>query len=526
MNNEENNNGMALALSVMPKQPHRIISNVKNNIIKRKIGNISDGDGALMMQVDDEQDNNIDLSSFNLSTIGENLLSEETVKDLTLIQCRKIERSISNMRASLEVEDDDSSNSDNMNDLNHLLKETAEKLLAHNKHLNNNEGRDGGLSWRLEDLVKLKAYYHFLNTGKLIELSECHIVNSDDNNEITIKIQDEEYLGGIIMFCSHDISRYALRRGIAKDKESIIIARDIVLELINCLLEFDFRNGPLRRKYDGLKYSLKTLENTIYELSLVEKKEELPSPNNKNENTNSSNQPETNSIVRLNKTEMDEIHKRYEAYDELREKLIKRCRDVQKYAKQSIFALHRSDYDRANTLISQCEGIINQDLFATFIQNEPKLRYGSFSNCAEEYVEAILFQTWLRHQKILSLQDIRCNNNSADIITIEEYMGGLLDVTGEIGRYAVARGTERDVKAVRFCLETVLRIWTEIQKMGGSSLLHKKFLQKKLETLNFTVKKLEVNLYELNLLKSGSNHVDMSTRLEDDTAVGMRGDDE
>ena len=38
------------------------------------------------------------------------------------------------------------------------------------------------------------------------------------------------------------------------------------------MLEFDFRNGPIRRKYDGLKYALKTIEDIVYEISLVEDK--------------------------------------------------------------------------------------------------------------------------------------------------------------------------------------------------------------------------------------------------------------
>lgn len=33
--------------------------------------------------------------------------------------------------------------------------------------------------------------------------------------------------------------------------------------------QFDFRNGALRKKFDGLKYTLKKLESTLYELSLT-----------------------------------------------------------------------------------------------------------------------------------------------------------------------------------------------------------------------------------------------------------------
>ncbi len=40
-------------------------------------------------------------------------------------------------------------------------------------------------------------------------------------------------------------------------------------------LQFDFRNSPLRKRYDGLKYTLKKLENTLYELSLTEQARQL-----------------------------------------------------------------------------------------------------------------------------------------------------------------------------------------------------------------------------------------------------------
>jgi predicted transcriptional regulator len=36
------------------------------------------------------------------------------------------------------------------------------------------------------------------------------------------------------------------------------------------LLQFDFRNGSLRKKFDSLKYTLKKMETTLYEQSLTE----------------------------------------------------------------------------------------------------------------------------------------------------------------------------------------------------------------------------------------------------------------
>ena len=48
------------------------------------------------------------------------------------------------------------------------------------------------------------------------------------------------------------------------------MARDLVDSLLVELMKFDFRNGPLRRKFDGVKYALKRLENILYELAVTD----------------------------------------------------------------------------------------------------------------------------------------------------------------------------------------------------------------------------------------------------------------
>lgn len=37
------------------------------------------------------------------------------------------------------------------------------------------------------------------------------------------------------------------------------------------LLKLDFRNGPLRKKYDAVKYAVRKLETLLYELSLTKR---------------------------------------------------------------------------------------------------------------------------------------------------------------------------------------------------------------------------------------------------------------
>ena len=54
--------------------------------------------------------------------------------------------------------------------------------------------------------------------------------------------------------------------------------RDLVEAIFGRFLQFDLRNGSIRKKFDSLKYMLKTLERTLYELSLTPVAQPSPAP--------------------------------------------------------------------------------------------------------------------------------------------------------------------------------------------------------------------------------------------------------
>lgn len=91
------------------------------------------------------------------------------------------------------------------------------------------------------------------------------------------------------------------------------------------MLEFDFRNGPLRRKYDGLKYALKAIEDVTYELSLQDpisnKSEDEPLSKRLRASSISGDASGGGSTFYslLDSTEFDQIRHRMEAYDKSRE---------------------------------------------------------------------------------------------------------------------------------------------------------------------------------------------------------------
>lgn len=78
----------------------------------------------------------------------------------------------------------------------------------------------------------------------------------------------DEYLGGILDFTG-ELNRVAIAKATNRDTEAVQKARDVVEALQGQFLRLDLRNGSLRKKYDALKYTMKKLENTLYELSLI-----------------------------------------------------------------------------------------------------------------------------------------------------------------------------------------------------------------------------------------------------------------
>ncbi len=99
-------------------------------------------------------------------------------------------------------------------------------------------------------------------------------------------------------------------------------------------------------------------------------------------------------------------------------------------------------------------------------------------------------------------------------VSPEEYLGGLCDLSGEIGRYAVARGTKRDRDAVKLCLDTNRSMYMALKMIGrlpGNC-------NKKVNALSKSVEKLERIMYELSLMEMTGRR-EFASSMEDDVAA-------
>lgn len=477
----------------------------------------------------------------DLSDLESKLCASDKKRREAYDASRKIQIALVRARNDMESSTSDTSICNQQAVLATILTSLMEALEQSNGQVDNatiiRSPREANLGHRVEEFVRLLAFQHFLQTGSLLPPSECASYATD-----------EEYLAGACMGLCQDLSRYGMGAATARDVTSVRHARKVVNEILDYLMQFDFRNGYLRRKYDGIKYCLKTLETLLYELSVTgasvldddcvgdnnsgtthpqSSTSHLEESSMKREGEEETTLDENTRIAAATQANLLAIRLRMEHRDELRESLIKKCRDGQKAAKQAIYALHRGDFKKCAMLLNQCEKCISEEL-VPIVNEEPSLRGGSFSNVLEEYVEAKMFAAWL------GVADVVIDGGSPpqkgrlllphDFGTVpvepEEYLGGLCDLTGEIGRYAVQRGTNRDYEGVQACLEANAAVSLAIQTLerspGG--------INKKMEQLQRSVEKLERMTYEMSLSKAAGMNINTEVTKEFDSA-GVHGED-
>lgn len=359
----------------------------------------------------------------------------------------------------------------------------------------------GAVSGAFERWISSNCMQTFFSTGRLAPRSAFG------------RFKDSEYICGVINFCQ-ELGRYAVGRATVGDAASVVLCRDLTQEVFGELLQFDFRNGPLRRKYDGVKYVMRRLEDILYELSLtgayVAPVEEAAQPKKRLKVDASVDAAEDRGATLLNSADFTAMRTTMEAYDKKREAVIKGTRDLQKLSKQAIFSLHRNDLEKSANQLEQVE-TKGLELFNAYIKDEPALRQGSYSNSMEEYAEAVLFKVWLENKTIPAME----GEAFKGMIDSTEYIGGLVDFTGEVGRFAVAAAAKRDTDAVEASLAADLTVQDVLMRLGLPGKLSKKE-----GALRTNVKKLEHVLYELSIVKATGRKVTVSKTEEGGGASG------
>ncbi|CAD7969500.1 unnamed protein product [Amoebophrya sp. A25] len=319
------------------------------------------------------------------------------------------------------------------------------------------------------------------------------------------------------------------------------------------LLKFDFRNGPLRKKYDGMKYIVKGVEETLYQLSLGEQNSE-----------NAPLEPVPGALLaesnEMPENPLDHLRSVFEGYDAVRDEVIKSSRDVTKASKQAIYSVHRGQIAEAEKQIAiatkAAQGILDKNIFISSstttsssggqLTGEPpaakktktastsatssgatapsstttttscsasssttypssKTRYPSlrtcpaFSQALEELGEAHVFCHWIKTKEL----------KRHPLLSDEEFIGALGDLSGELQRYAVAQATKRDQSAVK----EILDLQTQLNRLFmelGSSKTASTIARKKTAAAIAGRAKAEQLMFQLHLSKALHTRVDVN----------------
>ncbi|KAL8125988.1 uncharacterized protein LOC141720649 [Apium graveolens] len=121
--------------------------------------------------------------------------------------------------------------------------------------------------WKSETqaAVSLLAFMHWFETGSLLGHSEAEKKLGLDKSEFRIDVED--YLIGIC-FMSNELPRYVVNRVTAGDYDCPRKVMKFLTDLHTAFRMLNLRNDFLRKKFDGMKYDLRKVEEVYYDVKI------------------------------------------------------------------------------------------------------------------------------------------------------------------------------------------------------------------------------------------------------------------
>jgi predicted translin family RNA/ssDNA-binding protein len=139
---------------------------------------------------------------------------------------------------------------DDMKDADALLEEAKsnikkiDSLLKKDTHLS---GSTGAYDDALEEYSEAACYVHYLKTGKIPTAKQLGV-------DVEVYLSA---LGDVV----GELVRKAVNSTIKGEYTTALEIKDFVNELYEELMLFDWRNTPVRKKFDAIKYGLEKLED-------------------------------------------------------------------------------------------------------------------------------------------------------------------------------------------------------------------------------------------------------------------------
>lgn len=191
-----------------------------------------------------------------------------------------------------------------------------------------------------------------------------------------------------------------------------------------------------------------------------------------------------NKMEYVNSKELGTIEKELKTYDQKREDIISLSREIIKSSKIVINSLHRFDEKQAEKELSNI--VLKKEKLDLQIKKTPALQSeGSAKVAYQEFAEAHMFFDFV-HGKKITKKTLK--------ISTHNYLLGLCDLTGELGRYAVLSATKKDMKTVKKISEALYSMMDFFLRLN----LRNSELRKKSDAIKWNLKKTEDILYDLS----------------------------
>ncbi|XP_029461065.1 translin [Rhinatrema bivittatum] len=124
--------------------------------------------------------------------------------------------------------------------------------------------------WRfvLQRLVFLAAFLVYLESETLVTReATTEILGIEADRERGFHLDIEDYLSGILTL-ANELSRLAVNSVTAGDYTRPLRISTFINELDSGFRLLNLKNDSLRKRYDGLKYDVKKIEEVVYDLSI------------------------------------------------------------------------------------------------------------------------------------------------------------------------------------------------------------------------------------------------------------------
>lgn len=124
--------------------------------------------------------------------------------------------------------------------------------------------------WRfvLQRLVFLAAFVVYLESDALVTREEvAQFLGIEVTREKGFHLDVEDYLAGVLILSS-ELSRLAVNSVTLGDYNRPLRISNFINELDSGFRLLNLKNDPLRKRYDGLKYDVKKIEEVVYDLSI------------------------------------------------------------------------------------------------------------------------------------------------------------------------------------------------------------------------------------------------------------------